>query len=541
MAVAIGVVAIALRCWRLSWGLPSGPGYLGFPDEALMWGAYVKDFIPLSWSSFDQENLIYPTLYGELVGLTSAAMHALGFIGTQPPAANTFRVTPQAILLARSISVTMSLATVAVVGFAGSRMYSRRVGLFAAAFMAVVPFEATYSHVASPDFLLTTCSTLTIVLAFLVVTRDGAWRAVAAGVAAGAATGTKYTGLAMTVPVAWAAAETALGRRSIRTGVVVASLSLLGFALAVVLACPSCVLHSDRMLVAMQNHLRVNTDLYIHLHNNFLTPSLGWYGRPYAYQLVASLPYVFGFPMYALALSGVCIALWRREIADRVILAGIVPYFLSMSASMVVYPRYLLPILPGLVILAARGLSGIRNTHFRNIIFALVWAYSFALVFSQVSRLSFDQQDEVAQWIVEDARRTGDRARAVTVGSPKMMLDYFRLATPLSAKGLTYIQLADGNWFHDPPEFFVLPEWYEIAIERDMPSSKVAEDLLRLRSGLAGYCRAASWSSTYLHRDLYTSLDPAFAADLWQGEIGFTVYTRGTCASRDSRNVIQGE
>jgi len=100
------------------------------------------------------------------------------------------------------------------------------------------------------------------------------------------------------------------------------------------------------------------------------------------------------------------------------------------------------------------------------------------------------------------------------------MLDYYRLTGPL----------ADGHWFDNPLDSFVLPEWFEVAIERDMPDSPVAHDLERLRSGAAGYQRAAHWSSSYLQRDLYTALDPAFAGDLWQGEIGFTVYVRAVAA-----------
>ena len=46
--------------------------------------------------------------------------------------------------------------------------------------------------------------------------------------------------------------------------------------------------------------------------NNTLVPSLGWYGRPYLYQLVASLPFSLDCPLYALALVGVGVALWKQ-------------------------------------------------------------------------------------------------------------------------------------------------------------------------------------------------------------------------------------
>jgi hypothetical protein len=84
----------------------------------------------------------------------------------------------------------------------------------------------------------------------------------------------------------------------------------------------------------------------------------------------------------------------------------------------------------------------------------------------------------------------------------------------------------DGHWFDAQPEVIVLPKWYEIAIRRDRHSEAAAADLDRLKSGSAGYLEARRWESSYLQQRLYTWLDPAFAADLWQGEIGFTVYVR---------------
>ena len=45
-------------------------------------------------------------------------------------------------------------------------------------------------------------------------------------------------------------------------------------------------------------------------------------------------------------------------------------------------------------------------------------------------------------------------------------------------------------------------------------------------SGAIGYSPAARWRSSYFTEGLYTAIDPAFAVDLWQGEIGFTIYER---------------
>lgn len=527
---AIGVVAVAstaafVRCWRLGWGLSETTRYLGFPDEILLWLAYVRDFIPLSWSSFDHLNLNYPTLYGYLVGLTTAALHAIGLITIADPQHPFLHPAPDALLVARGISVVASLATIAIVGLTAARMYSRRAGLFAAALMAVVPFEILYAHLASPDILLTTFFAATTLLAQRTAVGSKPWlAAIAAGLAAGAATATKYTGLASIVVVAWAVGEHAYRRGSLRTAWLLGALAAAGFATAVSAGCPPCLLHPDRMLEAMRMHAYTTTSHQSVQYNNMLAPSLGWYGRPYLHQLVAALPFVLGWPMYALALAGVVVAVRRRNLADRLLFAGAAPYFAVMGASMLVFPRYLLPIVPALVVAAARAADSIRSRAGRTVVVATVCAYSLVLAVSQVSRFSLDQQRAVADWIAEAASTRA--TRPVRVGVPEIQLDYFRLSGPLASRGLTRIDLAAGHWFDDPPEFLVLPEWYEIAIERDMAGSPVAADLGRLRAGKAGYREQAKWSSSYLQRGLYTALDPAFAADLWQGEIGFTIYVR---------------
>jgi len=525
-AAIIALVAVALRCWHLDWGLATDARHLAFPDEPISWGPYVHDFIPLRWASFDRESLNYPPFYGYVVGLTAWTLNALGWLATPPAAPPMFWVPPSAVLLARAVSVAASLVTIALVGLAAGRMYSARTGWLAAALMAVVPFEVVYVHVASPDILLATGTLLTTFLAYRLALHGGGGTAFAAGIAAGMTTGTKYTGLAIVVAIAWAVGERLKVERAWRRAAMLAALAATGFALAGVIACPPCVLHSDRLAFALQNHLQINWKLFDHFHNNYLVPSLGWYGRPYAYQLVASLPFTLGWPLYAAALLGIGIAIRRHTLADRILLLAFIPYFLVMARSMLTFPRFLLPLLPILVILAARGFDVWAPQRLRPVLLASVWIYSLALGATQVARFSLDQQRDVAQWIAKAPPRTAYTGQ-VRVGVPKMILDYFRLAKPFKAANLKPVELDDGAWFTPvSPEYFVLPDWYAIAIERDIPDSPAARDLARLRSGEAGYDRVAEWRSSYLQQRLYTSLDPAFAGDLWQGEIGFTVYAR---------------
>jgi 4-amino-4-deoxy-L-arabinose transferase-like glycosyltransferase len=515
IVLAITAVAIWLRFWRLSWGLPEQPG---FPDEGWISNQYASAFTSLSWDSFKQRSPLYPTLYGYLVGLTAVSLRALGVLkGSFSPQA------PEAFVAGRSVSALMGLATVGLVGLAGSRMYSRRVGLAAAALMAVTPFPVHYGHIASTDVTLGACTALAIVCAYFAARSGRPAAVMATGMAAGLAFATKYTGLSMLVLGGWVVLERSVAERSFRRAVVLALVVVVGFLGAVTLACPPCTLTSGTMLGGMQKLYVATTGNVTGFTNNHLTSSLGWYGRPYLFQLVAALPFSLGWPLYVAAVAGVIMAMWRHEQADRLVLAVVAPFLLSIGASQLVFPRYLMPMFPGLVILAARVLLELRQPRWlgRGLL-AAVWLYSVVLTATQVARFSFDQQRGVARWIAAYPHQGPSRR----VGYPWVALDYYRLKRPLGAKRLQGIELKEGHWFDDPPDFLVIPEWYEISVARDRPDSTVAQDLARLRAGEAGFRRGPRWRSRYLQSDFYTWLDPAYASDLWQGEIGFTVYIR---------------
>ena len=519
LGLVIAAVAVALRFWRLTWGLSE---QLGFPDELVNFNRYAEAFKTLSCSSFAQRNPQYPTLYGYLLALTATALDATGLF-PQPLR----QASLQAFLGGRLVAAVAGIATVGLVGVTATRMYSRHAGFAAAALMAVLPFHVLYGHVGSTDVLLAAFAALTVHCA------DGATRtgrsllAAAAGFAAGLAFSTKYTGLAMLVPAGWVVLDRGFAERSVRRAALLALAVGAGFLGGVLCGCPPCVLTPDIMLRGMRALYVQTTYLYSGLHNNYLVPSLGWYGRQYVYQLVASLPFALGWPLYALSLAGVAVALRGHGRGDRLLLVTLVSFFVAMSSSQVAFPRYLMPLFPVLVILAGRAATALERPRWAGLaVLAGVWIYTLALSVSQIARFSFDQQREVAEWIARSPARTAESR----VGVPQVILDYYRLEKPLGERGLRMVSLQRGKWFEDPPEFLVLPEWVEISIDRDQPGGSIWNDLERLRSGAAGYTRAASWRSTYLQESFYTRLDPAFAADLWQGEIGFTVYVRDRAA-----------
>jgi len=524
--VVILLTAATLRFWRISWGLAEGTP---FPDEQFF-TAPAAGFVPLTWASFDPPNLIYPPLTGYLMGLGVALTHASG-LASAPVA----RKAPQTILVSRCVGALLAVATVAIVGLAAKRMYSAGAGLAAAGLMAVVPLHAMDTHVANPDVVLTACSALTLLLVLPLASSGSAWAAAAAAFAAGLAFTAKYTGLAMIVPVGWAILEHAARTRRLKKALLAGVVAIAAYLATLSVFCLPCFTRWNELLDVLDFHLGNTTGRAFWSFNHHLTPTLGWYGRPYLYELVASLPFALGWPLHLLVLVGLTVAVVRHELADRLVLAALLPYFVVVGGAELVFPRYLLPLVPGMVVLASRATcGGWRSRRLSLVVYSAVWLYSLALSASQVARFSVDQQAGVVRWILRARSVAGIGPR---VGVPRLagMRGYSYLAVPLARAGLVYVPLANGHWFDRPVDVLVLPEWKEIEIRRDLPPGGAQRDLERLETGAAGYRFAGRFRSSYLQRDFYTWLDPAFASDLWQGEIGFAIYLREPSADPERR------
>ncbi len=504
---AIALTAVFLRFWRLGWALDER---LIFPDE-IIWFVRVSQFVPLSWASFDLDfTHTYPTLYGYFAGLATAATYALGLIRPAPD--GTF----DALYVARAIAATAGVVDVGVVGLLGWRCFSAPVGLAAAALFAVLPLEAAQVHYASVDSLVTSCFTLALLVSHALALRGGIVRAGLAGVCVGLAFATKYTGLGalggLLVPLLVQARGGSRWATAVALGVAV----VIGLGAGIAVGCPPCVLRPSDLFASLRSlqELAATGDFL----NARLVASLGWVGTPYVYQLVALFPYALGWPLWLLSLWGIAVAIRRRSLADWVLLGALATYFIAIGASALVFPRYLMPLEPGLVVLAARAaveLAGRSAARWAGL--AAVWLYTFAIATSHVASASLAQQKEVAAWLAA-------RPQALRVATPEHGVEYFFLTPYLARAGLTPVIVKSGQWLSAPADVFVVSELLAVGVQRDHPDGVEARDLARLEAGEGGFRAAARWPMEYLHRDLYSWLDPGLSPVL--GTCGFRVYVR---------------
>jgi Dolichyl-phosphate-mannose-protein mannosyltransferase len=511
--VAIAAIAVAVRFWRLGWGLDNG----GFLDEQFFVGTPGGKFVPLTCASFVPKRFLYPTLYLYLTGLATAASHARGLLDDPQPSVE------QIAYIGRVISAVAGVITVGLVGLLASRFYSRRAGFYAAALMAVIPLEVMQTHYASVDVLLAMLGALTLLRSWTLAEGGGSLAALLAGVPAGLAFGTKYTGMVFLVAPLWAALELAWPRRAPGRLLGLTATVLLGAVLGALVACPVCFSRHEQVLAAMRWLRNLDATTYPGFVGNHVpAPGLGWYGHRVLYQLVASLPYALGWPLYLAGLLAIAAAVRRHARADRLLVVQLLASFASLASIGASFPRYLLPLFAPMVVLVAAMLSPQgRSTWIRATAFGIVMLYSLALTVSQVRRFSFDQQRDLVSWVREQVVKTGPPGVKPVVAYPDNLWPYYGLGRML-AFGFAQDARPRERWLAGAPSAFILPHFVANFSRRDDPTGPLATAIAGLETG--GYRPAREWRSRFVDDWLYVWLDPVFEADLWQGSIGFTVY-----------------
>ncbi len=239
----------------------------------------------------------------------------------------------------------------------GRRMYGERIGLFGAAVLAVSPIHVSRSQHIGVDIPM-------LLLVLLVLELAHRWsdpretpRPLLLGAAFGSAVMTKIVAIAAVVPIALAnwirhregsLAERLAGRKILLAYVVAALVFMVGN--------PAFVVNmGDFFREVLTDILGVGADVESSGGSAEAAPNL-W--RYYGEVLVADL----GFALAGLALAGVALGLLRRRPAD-LLLAGTAACFYLLIAgaqtSHLFYPRYAIPLLPPLALLAGGLLDAV--------------------------------------------------------------------------------------------------------------------------------------------------------------------------------------
>jgi len=355
--------ALLIRLWGIHYGLP----YVYWIDEyhevmrAMELGSGEFNFGRTGKGGF------YFLLFFEF-GLYFVALKLAGVVSTVQEFAEAFVRDPSAFyLMGRVTAAVFGCATVAGAGLVASRAFGTRAGLLAAIFVAVNVLHVDLSHRVGVDVPMTLFATLALCFALRIAKEGLRKDYLLGGLCAALATTTKLPGILVLVPLVIAHAYSAARaeHRPIRW---LASsdfwLAAAVFIVVLVLSNPGILLHFDPMSFysAPGGDAIDGDDIAGEAIAPATRPNLFTY---YLGVLLSSM----GWPLFVVSLLGAGYAAWKRRPADVLLLSYALVHYLAIagtSSDVLFYPRYTLPIIVVLAILAGRAVVEVAGTGARS-------------------------------------------------------------------------------------------------------------------------------------------------------------------------------
>jgi len=366
LLAAILVLALALRLKGIAYGLPYS---FVNADETMV----VPKAFHAAQGHLNPQFFFYPSLYFYLAGalyvLATPVWWVLGHGNFLSQTSFVVHQEPY-FLLGRLLSVAMGTASVYLVYRLGRDAFGRPAGLIAALLLAVAPLAVAYSHMAVTDMTAVALSLLALVLLLRaarphddgltaevpVAARPHTARWLVAGaVAAGLATSTKYNLGMLVLPATVAAvyacrpeaaARVAAGGRAALVWLRLLVVRLyLPMAAAFVLASPFVVLDAPHFLRDFRRQSQIMDRGWLGFEHT---------GNGFWFNVTPNLTGAIGVVLVVLGAAGLGWALWRRTRFDLMVAPYVIVYFVYISTWKELADRYLLPIVPLLLLLAAR-------------------------------------------------------------------------------------------------------------------------------------------------------------------------------------------
>ena len=257
-------------------------------------------------------------------------------------------------LLGRLLVALMGTYTLIVILRLGRWAYGKTTGLFALVFLAVTFLHIRDSHFITVDIPLTLFCTLAVLGSLLGCCKNLSyfwWAALSVGLA----TGTKYTGVLTLFPL-WMALSLSPGLAPFKKIKKAIQLTLFSF-IVFLLTTPYAFLDFS----SFWRDLR-----YQFFTTQHSEPIYGGGGIPWLVYWMEELRWGLGLPLEILVLAGLAYAIYKRHRSDRILLAWILPYYLFIGLWSRHWGRWILPIVPVLVLLGARFWVEEVISHLKN-------------------------------------------------------------------------------------------------------------------------------------------------------------------------------
>jgi 4-amino-4-deoxy-L-arabinose transferase-like glycosyltransferase len=436
LLAVILLLALVLRLKGVTWGLPYN---FVNPDE----GTIVPKAFRIATGELNPQFFFYPSFFFYLLAavywLASPIWWLLGHGVLISDASFVVDRGPY-LLLARLVSVAFGTASVYLVFRLGRDAFGVTVGLLAALFLAVTPLHVQYSKIAVTDVTATAFGLAALVLLYGAATGRGRRWLVAGALVAGLATGTKYNLGALVLPATVAAVYAC--RDDVRAAGLARGATVLRWARLL-----AARVYAPMLLAFLVSSPYVVID-FPHFAGDFLRQSeimrLGWLGFEHVqnghwYNLDVNLAAGVGLGLLLLGVTGVAWALWQRRPFDLMVAPYVLVYFLYIGTWNELADRYLLPLIPLLLLLAARvGVAALRLRPARRILApALAALVAAAFLVPLTDSIAYnrelsgpDVRVRAKTW-VEAHIKPGSRIAADTYSPPLVRrrdMDFYRSA-----------------------------------------------------------------------------------------------------------------
>lgn len=394
------VIAFFLRVYGIDWGLPSAthPEYSYHPDELLT--LTLAKLLVLG-KILDKHFIYGGTLYFTI-------LNACIFFGEKFSAIlGGVNELANGILVGRYFLVFVALLTVLLVYECGSQIGNdRRTGIISAFLLAIVPAHVAWAQQVRPDEIAALFTAIVLLLSIKIIgSRDGVSLKyfVYSGLAVGAAASLRLPLVIFIIApltASWLTRDKAgfweklLSMFDRQTGALIIC-AVVAFAVT----SPHVFLYPEHFVGGLLEQWRYQSSSFPDAVGR--GPGIYQYGWLMLHQAL-------GYALYAAAILGVMLAFHRRTKADVLLLAAVIPYFFVMTLTSWIVVRYTLPILPVLVVLAARLAVHAADSYPRYrmavsalLLVAAAWTLSADVAYLKIEA-GKDIRDVAAEWISEN-------------------------------------------------------------------------------------------------------------------------------------------
>lgn len=333
LLAAIVSLAFALRIWGISASLPQS--YVSDEYDFVFAGLRMLkggDLNPHWW--------FHPTLQRYLAVFTYAVVFILGVPRGRWVHLSDVSVEDM-LYWGRFVGVVAGTLTVLVAYWLGRRVFGRRVGLLAAALLAVFPAAVQHSQYNKPDPVVALLTAASVLVTLVYLEKGGSARALLCGISVGLATSAKYNGILVVVPfllaVAFRLRAQALARPDLYVG-------LLGIFVGFLIGCPFFLTEIHLLL----DQVAYDISTYAYEGREGAEGVDNWIGHA---QYTSR--YGAGYLAARAAVAGLALALYRIDAAKAVFLAFPVLYFGYYGAQRINFRGNLIPVYPFLAVAAA--------------------------------------------------------------------------------------------------------------------------------------------------------------------------------------------